>query len=301
MTNLLRVIKYGWMGFIRNRLVSTATVGIMILALFVVSSLMILDNITETFISQLQSKVDISVYFDAEADETGILKLQYDLEAREDVSEVEYVSRDDALASFKDRHRDNELLMASLAELNNNPFQASLNIKAHESSQLASISSFVEGSSAASIIDKVNFKENEVVIQKLNSITSSIDRIGLFFTFALSLIVVLITFNTIRLVIYNSRDEISIMKLVGASDWFVRGPFIVTGALYGAIASITIWLLVFFILWIISEKVGSVFPGTDVLGYWTGSLISTLFMLLLFGVGLGIVSSLVAIRRYLRA
>lgn len=301
MGNFSRIIKYGWAGFVRNSWVSTATIGIMVLALAVVSSLMILDNITETFVSELQGKVDISVYFNADADETGMLKLQYELEAREDVREVEYISRDDALASFRDRHRDNELLMASLAELNNNPFQASLNIKAHESSRLASIASSVESSSVASIIDKVNFKENEVVIQKLNSITSSIDKIGLFFTFALSLIVVLITFNTIRLVIYSSREEISIMKLVGASDWFIRGPFLVAGALYGIIASITTWLLVFFILWIISANVGSVFPGTNVLGYWAGSFIGTLFTLLLFGVGLGTLSSFIAIRRYLKA
>ena len=300
MDNFFRIIKYGWIGFWRNRWVSTATVGIMVLALSVASSLMIIGNITETFVAELQGKVDISVYFKTEAEEAKILKLQYELETVEAVKEVEYISREDALALFKERHKDNELLMASLAELSNNPFQASLNIKAHEASQLSSIASFVEGSSVAEIIDKVNFKENEKVIQKLTSITSSIERIGLFFTLALTLIVVLITFNTMRLVIYNSREEISIMKLVGASDWFVRGPFVVAGALYGFVASITTWLMVFFIIWIISERVGSVFPGTDVFGYWTGNFFSTFLMLMFFGVGLGTLSSFIAIRRYLK-
>lgn len=301
MINFSRIIKYGWIGFWRNIWVSTATVGIMILVLSVISSLMIIGNITETFVNELQGKVDISVYFNTNAEESKILKLQYELEAQSDVKEVEYISRDNALISFKERHKDNELLMASLAELANNPFQASLNVKAYDASQLSAIASSVETSSVSSIIDKVNFKENEKVIQKLSSITSSIDKIGLFFTLVLSLIVVLITFNTIRLVIYSSRDEISVMKLVGASDWFVRGPFLVAGALYGSISAIATWLLVFFTLWIISERVGSVFPGTDIFGYWAGSFFSIFLMLIFFGVGLGVLSSFIAIRRYLKA
>ena len=300
MSNLLRIIRYGWLGFWRNVWVSVATVGIMVLALSVVSGLLVVGNIADTFVKELQGKVDVSVYFSEAADESKILQLQSSLEARPDVRDVEYISRDDALALFKERHKDSELLLASLAELNSNPFQGSLNIKAQKASQFEAIVSFIEGSGSAAIIGKINFKENEKVIQKLQSITSSIENIGLFFTIALSLVAVLITFNTIRLVIYTYRDEISVMKLVGASDWFIRGPFIFTGFIYGALSALVTYLAFFFVIWLISEKAGAVFPGTDIFAYWAGNFVGLLGLLLVFGVGLGVFSSFVAIGRYLK-
>jgi len=300
MSSIFRIIKYGWLGFVRNIWVSVATIAIMVLALSVVSGLLVIGNITDTFVRELQGKVDVSVYFSQDADESKILQLQYALEARDDVREVEYVSREDALTLFKNRHKDSELLMTSLEELATNPFQGSLNIKAQKASQFEAIVSFMEGSGSADVIDKINFKENEKVIQKLESITSSIDNIGLFFTLALSLIAVLITFNTIRLVIYTYREEISVMKLVGASDWFIRGPFVFTGLLYGIVSAIATYLAFFLVVWIISEKTGAVFPGTDILAYWSGNSLGIFALLFGFGTGLGAFSSFIAIGRYLK-
>lgn len=300
MNTFLQIIRYGWSGFWRNIWVSTATVGIMALALSVVSVLLVLGNITDTFVKELQGKVDVSVYFQKDSDETKILQLQYALEAREDIREVEYISRDAALELFKERHRDSEILMASLAELTANPFQGSLNIKAQTASQFDAIVSFIEGSVSAQMIEKINYKENEKIIERLTAITSSIEKIGLFFTVGLALIVILVTFNTIRLVIYNYRDEISVMKLVGASDWFIRGPFVVAGLLYGLFAALFTWFVFFIIVWIISEKTGSIFPGTDILAYWAGNSFGILALLFALGMGLGAVSSFIAIGRYLK-
>ena len=175
-----------------------------------------------------------------------------------------------------------------------------MNIKAQEASQFGSIVFFIENSQSADIIEKVNYKENEKVIQKLTSITSSIENIGLVFTLALSFVVVLITFNTIRLVIYTYRDEISVMKLVGASDWFIRGPFIVAGLLYGVFSAVITWVAFLALVWIVSEKAGSIFPGTDIFAYWSGNFLSILALLFALGVGLGVFSSFIAIRRYLK-
>lgn len=300
MNTFSRIIKYGWLGFWRNIWVSTATVGIMTLALSVVSVLLILGNVTDTFVSELQGKVDVSVYFQKDSDEAQILQLQYALEARADIRDVEYISQGAALDLFKERHKDSEILMASLQELAANPFQGSLNIKAQTASQFSAIVSFIEGSSSAAIIDKINFKENEKIIERLTAVTSSIERIGLFFTIGLALIVILVTFNTIRLVIYGSRDEIAVMKLVGASDWFIRGPFVVAGLMYGFFAAIFTWLIFFTIVWIVSEKTGAIFPGTDILAYWAGNSFGILALLLALGMGLGAVSSSIAIGRYLK-
>lgn len=300
MNNFSRIIKYGWTGFLRNIWVSVATIAIMVLALSTVSSLLIVGNITDTFVKEIQGKVDVSVYLSAEAEEAKITQLRSILQAREDIRDVEYISPADALALFKERHKDSEFLMASLEELGANPFQGSLNIKAQKASQFDAIVSFIEGYASAEIVEKINFKENEKVIQKLTSITSSIENIGLFFTFALSLAVILITFNTIRLVIYTYRDEISVMKVVGASNWFIRGPFIFTGFLYGAISAVITYLAFFFVVWIISEKTGAIFPGTDILAYWATNSLGIFMLLAAFGAGLGVFSSFIAVGRYLK-
>jgi len=300
MSSLSRIIKYGWLGFVRNIWISTATISIMVLALSVMSVLLVLGYITDTFVGELQGKIDVSVYLTQEAEEAKILQLQYTLGGRPEVAEVEYVSRDEALSIFRERHKANTLLMASLEELDTNPFQASLNIKAQKASQFDAIVNFIEGYKDADIIEKVNYKENEKVIQRLHAITSSIERIGAFFTLMLSLVVVLVTFNTIRLVIYSYREEIAVMKLVGASDWFIRGPFIVTGLLYGVIAAAVTWFVFFLTVWILSEKTGAIFPGTDIFAYWTNNSFAIFLLLVSLGVGLGALSSFIAIRRYLR-
>lgn len=300
MTNLARIFKYGWLGFWRNPWISFGTIGIMALALSVVSALLILGNIADTFIAELQGKVDVSVYFKQEVEEKKILQLKSVVEQRPDVRSVEYISEDQALSLFTDRHKDNALLISSLAELGNNPFQASLNIKANIASQFEAIVSFVEGSHGKDIVEKINYKQNEKVIQRLTSITSSIENIGIFFTFALSFIAVVITFNTIRLVIYGHREEVSVMKLVGASDWFIRGPFVITGMLYGIIAGLLTWIAFFIAVWILSEKAITIFPGTDIFVYWSANALGTVILLLSFGVTLGSVSSFIAINRYLK-
>ncbi len=300
MNNFSRIFKYGWFGFVRNLWVSFATVGIMILALSVVSSLLIIGSITDGFVKDLQGKVDVSVYFRQKLEESKIVELQSALGARSDVREVEYISSEKALDLFKERHKDNELLMASLAELSSNPFQASLNIKANETSQFTAIVSFIETSPIKDLIEKINYKQNEKMIERLTSITSSIENFGIFFTFALSFVAVVITFNTIRLVIYNSKDEITVMKLVGASDWFIRGPFVIAGILYGIFSAIFTWLAFSLIVWLLSEKAIIVFPGADILGYWSSSAFGIIALLLGFGISLGAVSSFIAISRYLK-
>jgi cell division transport system permease protein len=300
MKSFHRIWKYGWLGFSRNAWISTAAILTMTLALSVVSGLLVLGNITDTFVKELQGKIDVSVYFKQSAEVAKILQLQYALEAKSEVAGVEYVSQDKALELFRDRHKDNELLMSSLKELNQNPFQASLNIKAQKASQFDAIVSFVEGFENKDIVEKVNYKENEKVIQRLTAITSSIQKVGLVFTIVLAFIVLLVTFNTIRLVIYSYRDEISVMKLVGASDWFIRGPFVVTAALYGVFSAVITWLAFFLIIWLVSEKAGMIFSGTDILGYWAGNFFGIFMILLLLGAGLGVLSAFIAMRRYLQ-
>ena len=232
--------------------------------------------------------------------EEEILEVKSKLEELVEVESVDYTSQEEALISFKERHKDNPILLQSLEELETNPLEASLNIKAQETSQYASINQFLESVYYQDIVDKVNYMQNKEVIEKLNKIVVDVKTGGLALTFLLALIVFLVTFNAIRLAIYSSREEINVMRLVGASNWFIRGPFIIEGMLYGFIATIVSLVILYPVFYFLSPKLSGFLPIGDIFGYFQANLLSFFLLLLGIGVILGAFSSFVAVRKYLR-
>lgn len=300
LTTLSRVIKSGWLNFWRNRWLSSAAVSIMGLTIFTTTSLLLLNVLTNSLVQILRDKIDISVYFNLEAPEEKIFEVRKNLMTRPEVKSVEYVSRDEALEKFEKRHQDNPLLIQSLSELDDNPLEASLNIKAQVASQYEQIVNFLNGSPYQPMIDKINYRQNQAVITKLSSITATIQRGGVVISLILALMAVLITFNTIRLAIYSSREEINVMRLVGAGKWYIRGPFIIEGALYGFLAAIIVLVIFYPVLWFLSPKLTAFLPGADLFYFFRINFWQILFSQIAVGAGLGVLSSLVAIRRYLR-
>jgi len=303
--NLKRVSRYGVAGFVRNGFVSLAAVVIMTITLFVVSALLICGAALTSTLSQLQDKVDVSVYFTPDATDAQIQDIETSLKALPEVASVTYVSADQALADFKTRHASDQLTMQALDELGDNPLGASLEIRAKDTSQYESIAQYLttqqqntSGSGAA--IDKVNFYQNKTAIDRLTNIIQTSRKLGIAIALVLGLASILISFNTIRLAIYTSRDEIGVMNLVGAGRWYVRGPFMIAGVLYGVIAGVAVLVLLYPItLWLGpgSEK----FFGTfNVFTYFTGHFPLVFLVVMLSGIALGAISSYLAVRRYLR-
>ncbi len=300
MTHLNRTIKSGLKNFWRNGWLSTATISIMVLTLIVISTLLMVNVIAGAVLTNLQEKIDVSVYFKLEASEEDILVVKSQLEKLDEVENVEYVSREEALARFKEKHQDNPYLIQGLQELGENPLEASLNIKAREASQYEVISEFLEGIYYSNIVDKVDYRQNKEVITKLSSLIADIKIVGLSLSGILILIVILVTFNAIRLAIYSSREEIKIMKLVGANNWFIRGPFIVEGVLYGIISSLMTLVILYPIFYFVSPKLSGFLPIEDLFVYFQANFWAFLILLLGIGIVLGTVSSFLAIRKYLK-
>ncbi len=298
--SLKRIWRSGWNNFRRNSYLSAGTTGIMVLVLLLFSALLALNYLSLRVVASLQEKVDVTAYFKTDATEDEILKIQNDLHNLTNVKSVDYTSRDQALDDFKNRHSGDVLIQDSLAELDQNPLQASLNIKATDPSEYASIVTFLEGNKFRSVIDKINFYENESVIGRVEKISSSIQNWGSILTLALAMIAIFITFNTIRLTIYNQKQEIEIMRLVGGSNWHIRAPYMVEGALYGIFAALVTLVIFYPMVYLASPKVDSVMPQAALMGYFTGH--SLLYVGLILGAGtlLGVVSSFIAIRRFLR-
>lgn len=297
---LKRIIKSGWSSFRHNSGLGIATVFIMVMTVSLATSLFFLKGITDYLVVSLQEKVDISVYFRQESPEEDILRAKDEIAKIPEVRDVEYISSQAALEKFKTLHRDNQVLMESLIEVGENPMLAHLNIKAYEASQYAQVSSFLEKSSFNNLIEKINYHQAAGAIDRLFLITSAISVSGVVFSLILALVAILVTFNTIRLAIYNSKEEINVMRLVGADNWFIRGPFIIQGVLIGFFAVLITFLLFALALFFLGPKLAIFAPGLNLFSYFLSNLWLLLLIQLVTGVGLGIVSSLIATRKYLK-
>ena len=300
LTALRRVTRSGFNSFWRNLWVSTATISVMVITLGLITGLFLISAVAGSILQDLEEKVDISVYFKLSTPEGDILRVKTELEGLADVKSVEYVSREAALAKFEAEHQENPLIIKSLEELGDNPLEASLNIKAKVIDDYGSIASFLEGARFSGLVDGVNYRQNQKVIEKLSRILSSIRRSGFVLIVALGLVAVLVTFNTIRLTIYSLREEIGVMRLVGASNWYIRGPFVVEGILHGLASSIIAIIIFYPLMLFISPKVASFLTGIDLAAYFEQNFWQIFLLQTLVGVALGVISSLIAIRRYLK-
>lgn len=295
-----RIFRTGWLNFKRNSYLSFGTTGVMALVLLLFSGLMVLNYISGQIVDGLEDKVDISVYFKNDASEDQVVSVKEDLESQAVVARVTYISKEQALTDFKTKHAGDALIQQSLAELNDNPLQSSLNIKAKDSTQYASIVTFLEGNKLRPVIDKINFYENEAVINRVQSISSGVGNWGLLATLVLAFIAVLVTFNTIRLTIYNQKSEIEIMRLVGGSNWHIKAPYLIEGALYGVFASLITIAVFYPALWFISSRVGVLIPDISLIGYFVANVFQFVPIIFALGIALGVLSSYIAIRRFLK-
>lgn len=309
-TNTKRILKSGFIGFFRNGFVSLAAILVMTITLFAVGSLLFSSALLEDSLNQLRDKVDVNVYFLTTASEDDIMSVKTALEGLPEVSSVTYTSQDEALQQFRDRHKDDQLTLQALDELDQNPLGASLSIKAKETSQYEGIANFLQGDSALSItndtpiIDKVNYFQNKTAIDNLSKIIDTSERSNLLKTILLSFVAALIAFNTIRLAIYNSREEIRVMKLVGAGNWYVQGPFVVTGALYGIVAAVVALIL----FYPVTQWFGPLFypfsflsnlNDINLLAYYSSNFTEIFITTFVVGILLGIFSSYLAVKRYI--
>lgn len=295
-----RIIKYGFQNFLRNGWLSTATIAIMFLALFVLQSLIIFNVVAKTAIISVQNKIDISVYFKNNTAEDEILKLKKSLEGLSEVKKTEYVSREQALADFQARRKDDPIVIAAIKELGENPLLASLNIKAYNPKEYATISAYLNNESFSSIIEKASYAQNQVAISRLTSIVGAAKRGGIILTFVVAIIAVLVAFNTIRLAIYSNRDAIGVMRLVGASNNFIRGPYIVEGILYGILAGVLSFIIITLLIAYVAPHVANFVPEMNLQNYFAANFLRLLSYQLIFGIILSAVSSFIAVHRYLK-
>jgi cell division transport system permease protein len=314
-TGLKRIVKTGFVSFWRNGFLSFAAIVVLTLCLLSFGAIMFADVFGRAMLDEVKDKVDITVYFTQGAQESDILALQSTVDKMPEVASTTYVSSDQALADFQSKWQGNSLILDSLSEIGDNPFPAALTIKAKEPSEYAGLTDFLQSSavtatSGASIIDNVNYGENQAIIDRLGRLIPDVERAGLALALILVVVSIIVTFNTIRLVIYTSRDEIAVMRLVGASNAYARGPFLVSGIMCGIVSGLlTLVILAGLVFW--SGALIAHFAGTQVAAdlssvvsilsaYFTANIGEIFVIIMAAGIVLGAVSSYLAVRRYLK-
>jgi cell division transport system permease protein len=282
--------------------VSLAAVVTLTVTLFVFGALWLGGAFLNSSLEAVKTKVDISVSLKPDAKEADAQELKQSLEKLPEVKSVSYRSREQEFEDFKKRNQDNDLILQSLEEVGN-PFGARLNIQAIDPEHYETIANFLEsddalGQGGVTVIDQVSFKKN--VVDRLVALIATSQRVALAITIVLIFISIVVTFNTISLAIYISREEIALMKLVGSSDNYIRGPFVVEGSIAGLIsAALATALLYPATMWVRNVTSG-VFGGVNLVSYFIEHGPVLFLLLVAIGVGLGIVSSFLAVRKHLR-
>jgi cell division transport system permease protein len=298
---LKKIIVSGYKDFYRNGWLSVATIIVIAITLFMINTLVLVNFLSETVLSSLQDKIDITIQIKSETSEDKIFELKDKLEQMKEVKSVSYTSQEKALENFREAHKNDEKFLQSIQELDTNPLFASLNIKARQLDQYAQIDRFIsDDKEHQGIIEKVNYQENQKPISVFSRLIETARKMIIFLAIIFSFLAILITFNTIRLAMYAHRREIEIMRLVGATSWYIRMPFIIEGILFGILGCFATLTITYFLIIIISPKLVDFMPEFNLALYFKSNLLMIIFLQLAAGISLGTISSLIAIRKYLR-
>jgi len=295
-----RIAKTSFVSFWRNRWLSLAATLIMILTLITISFFISMMLITDRTTESLRDKVDMSVYFNDSASKDQITAIQNILLSRADIKSVDYISKEKALESWRARNKENDNIRDLISETDN-PLPRSLEIKTQNPEDLEKINTLLSSKDYQSLIKEISYKKNKLLVDRLVKLTNFIKIGGWAMSMVFVLISVLVIYNTIRLTIFARSAEIEIMKLVGASDLYVRGPFVFEGMGYGIIGAIVSSIIFFFAFRLIVPAAENYLGLSNLNSNYLGiSLALIIGLQFLIGLMLGTFCSVLAIKKHLK-
>jgi cell division transport system permease protein len=300
-TTWKRIIQFGWKGFQSNRIASAITVFVMTLAVLLVGSWFVFQGLSQEIIATIEGQMGISVYFHREIgeDEISSVEDQLTIQFPQTLKDMRYISSEQALEEFKERHGGEALYEQALEEVGSSAIRPSLEISAYEEKQYQEINEYLI-ETFPSLIYQTDYLNRQKVINKAFSLIRRLNYFSLFIGLILVSLVILVVFNTIRLALYAVREEIETMKLVGASNRFTWGPFVVQGAIYGLLAFLIANLLFLPLIYWASPQLSLLLPSFNLWVYYQSHWLVLLLMQLGGSLLLGMVSTFFATRCYLK-
>lgn len=302
MLSFLRVIKFAIQDIVRNTSLSFMTILILILMLLSINTFIIIRILTESATENIKNRIDVSIYFNHAAQEKQISEIRKYIESFPEVINLEFFTRDEVLQGFRDKYSGNSEIVSALEELDENPLGATLVIKTREPGDYEKIIKALSVPEYENIIESKTFADTKKVITKIDIITKQIEKFSIGISAFFALIAFIIIFNTVRVAIYTQRVEISIKKLVGATNWFVRGPYIIEGIIFSIVSTVITYAIMILISSFLDPYISVIFGEPQFLTSYFNSNILLLLTTQFVGVmALTAISSFFAMRKHLRA
>jgi cell division transport system permease protein len=295
-----RILKNAWYNFTRQGSLSFGNTFAIFLAVIVVAGLFLFHGLINYAIEQVETQVDVSLFFKEEVSREDIMAFKTKIEELEQVRNVVFVSKEQAYESFVKNHED-DIYIEALKIIEVNPFLPSIRITAKTPSEYKAISEFIDSNEdMEDMIYKMDDFRREEVIEKIEKLSNNVRMLGVALIVFLSFLAFLTTFNTIRLTIFSQRKEIEIMKLVGASNSFIRWPYIIQGIICAIIAATLSFLIIFSVLYIANDSLSHILMGFNAYDYYLNNIWIILLGQIVVAILLALISSCIAITKYLK-
>ncbi len=302
-----RVIQAGITSFLRNASLAVAAIAVMVVTLTIVLFSVVTSSTMNYSITQIENKINISIYLNDSVTTQQSNNLINELQKLSEVKRVNYVSKDQALAEYKTENANNKALLTAIDETGN-PLPASIQIDPVNPDHIDQIQKILNEQSTIQLENSqagTSYSgDQKIAINQIAHATNILKQVGVVAVILFALVSVLIIFNTIQMAIFNRRDEIQIMRLLGASTWYIRGPFIVESIIYGILSALISVMLIDLVFVVASSALqASSFGLLDINyanNYFYGNFVLLLTLQLALGIVIGAVSSVIATRRYLK-
>lgn len=303
---LWRIIHTGIVNFIRNITLAVAAMAVMVVTLTIVLFSLIANATFENTIQDITDKISVSVYLEDTTTEQQGKELVKKLEQQPTVKKAVYLNKEAALQAYAEQNKDNENLVTAALQAGN-PIPATIQVYPNDLNQVQALQQFLVQPENAQLQTPESPSYNgdrKEAIDNITHATNVLRKIGVITVSVFAIICALIIFNTIQMAIFNRRNEITIMRLLGASTNYIRGPFIVESIIYGLLSGVISVLIVNSAFLASNNALQASSLGLLDINYASQYFEAHFFQLLLLQVALGIiigaVSSVIATRRYLK-
>lgn len=300
-----RIVSNGVQGFLRNITLAVAAMAVMIITLTIILFSVVANATFANTVRQITDKIDISVYLKDDLAPEKRDSLIADVKNLANVRSVEYISKERALEIYKAANKTNVNLLLAISQTDN-PLPASLKIKPRDPNKIGQIRDYLERPDVKALqSERTSYSgERKEAIDKITQATGFFTRAGVVGVFVFAAVSMLIIFNTIRLAIFNRRDELTIMRLLGASTWYIRGPFVVETIIYGIISAVVSVFLINAAFSVAASAFNASSLGLLDIGFASAYFKQHFWLILTLQLSIGILigaaSSLIATRRYLK-
>lgn len=300
-----RVLRTGCINFVRNFTLSVAATAVMVVTLTIVLFSVVANAAFNNTIEDINSKIDISIYLKDSVTEDQKNRFITELSSLNNVEAIEYLSKDQVLEQYREDNKDNLELLLAISETDN-PLPATIKIDPVDPADNEEIKQVVENEQNLKLqSDETSYSgDRKEAIDQITHATSVLQRAVLIGIVVFGVISMLIIFNTIQMAIFNRREELRIMRLLGATPWYIRGPFIVETIVYGVISAVISIILGNLLFSLQTQAFGASSLGLLDMSYASDYFANNFWKffagLLVAGVTIGAVSALIATKRYLK-